>query len=83
MNGIGVRNFSSGDQAGNTQVAFFARRGADADGFIRKTNMQRIPVGFRVDRDSPHSEFTARADHAECNFTTIRYKNFLEQTNPS
>jgi hypothetical protein len=47
-------------------------RRADADGLVGKTHVQRIAVGFTVDRDRADAEFLARADDAQRNLATIR-----------
>jgi hypothetical protein len=40
--------------------------------------MQRIAVGLAVDGDRTHTEFFARADHAQCNLPAIGHQNLFE-----
>src|SRR5579864_4205174 len=78
MNRVRIQNLGGADHARNIQVAVGAPRRTDADGFIRKTHMQRMPVGLGVHSDSFNSEFLAGEDDSQRNFTAIRDEYFSE-----
>ena len=83
MDGVDVRDFGSADDGGNVQITQRQLRRADADRFVGKAHVQRIPVGLAVDRDRADAEFLARADHAQRNLAAIRYQNLLEHDSES
>ena len=71
MDGVDVGNFGSGDDGGNVEVAVGGARRANADGFVGEAHVQRVAIGFAIDGDGTNSEFTARVEHAQSNFTAI------------
>ena len=78
MNRFDIANFGGADDAINLEVAFRAGRLADADGFIGELNVQRIGVGFGVDREGADAEFLAGADDAHGNLTPVGDQNLVE-----
>ena len=78
MDGIDVGDFGGADYGGNVEVTQRQLGRADANGFVGKTHMERIPVGFAVDGHRADSQLLARADDAQRNFTAIGYQNLFE-----
>ncbi len=76
MNGVNVRDFGGTDHLRNIQVAVAGARRADADGFIGEAHVERIAVGFGIDRDGLDAQFPARGHDAQGNFTAIGDQNF-------
>ena len=48
--------FRRGDNGSTVEIAFRCGRRADADGLVGLDDMQRIRVGFRIDRDRRDAE---------------------------
>ena len=71
MNRIHIANLRGAHDAIDLEITFRARRRPDANGFIRKLNVQRIHVGFRIDRQRSDAEFLACADYPQRDLTTI------------
>src|SRR5215469_4793327 len=80
MNSFDVGDFGGADHRRNIQVAFRRTWRANADRFIGKAHVQRVAVGYAVDRDGTHVEFFARADNAQGDFTAVRYEDLLKHT---
>ena len=78
VNRVHVGDFRRADDMRNIQVAFRAARRPDAHGLIRKTHVQRIAVGLRIDGHCGDVQLLAGADHPQSNFTAIGDKNFAE-----
>ena len=78
MDGIHVGNFGGADHSRNIQIALRKRRRADADGFVGETHVQRIAVGFAVNRNRADAQFLAGANHPQSDFATVRDEDFLE-----
>src|SRR5690242_21811963 len=78
MDGVYVGDFGGADDLGNIEIAFGAARGADADGFVGKTDVERVALRFGVDGDRADAQLFARRENAECNLTTISNKDLLE-----
>src|SRR5690348_964594 len=78
MDGVYVSDFGGTDNLGNIEIAFGAARGADADGFVGKTDMERVAIRFGVHGDRADAQLFARRENAECNLTTISNKDLLE-----
>ncbi len=72
MNGVDVGDFGGADHGGDIEITLRELRRADADRFVGKAHVQRIPIGFAVDRDRADAEFLARADDAQRDFSAIR-----------
>ncbi len=75
MNGVHVGDFGRADHGGNVEIALRQLRRADADGFVGKTHVQRIAVGFAVDGHGADAQLFAGANDAQGNFSAIRYQN--------
>jgi len=71
MNGINVRDFGSGDDSGDVEVAVGQARWTDADGFVGKLDVERVAIRLAVDGDGADSEFAACVDDAKGDFTAI------------
>ena len=78
MNRIDIANLGCAHDAIDFQITFRARRRADADGFIRKLNVQRIDVRFRINRQRANAELFAGANDAQRDLTAIGNQNFLK-----
>src|SRR3989304_1205299 len=78
MKRSGVGNLGRGDDAGDGEVTLLCGRGTNADMLVGEPDMERIPVGFRIDGHALDPEFAASPDHAESDFAPIGYENFFE-----
>ena len=78
MQRVGAGDFRGADDGRHVQVAVAAARRADADVFVGKTDVQRILIGFRIDRDGLDAELTAREDDAQRDFPTVGDQDLLE-----
>src|SRR6266853_887367 len=79
---IDVSNFRGADYLRDVQVTLTRPRRPDADGFIGEAHVQRIPVRFGVNRDGGDSQFLARINHAQGDFTTIGNEDFSKHLRP-
>ncbi len=71
MNGVDVGDFCGGDDGGYVEIAVGGARRTDADGLVGKADMERVAIGLAIDSDGTNSEFAARVQHAQSNFTAI------------
>src|SRR5579872_4934257 len=78
MNGVYIRDLSCADYSRNVEVALRQLRRTNADGFVSKLDMQRMPVGLTVNRHRANAQFFASANHPQGNFATVRNKDFIE-----
>ena len=78
MDRVHVGDFGGADDSRNIQIALRQRRRADADSFIGKTHVQRVAVGFAIDRDRPDSQLLAGANHPQSNFAAVRNEDLLK-----
>ena len=78
MDGVDVRDFGGADHRGNIEITLRQLRRSNANRFVGKAHMERIPVRLAVDRDRADAEFLACANDAQGNLAAIRYQNFLE-----
>ena len=65
MDGVDVGDLRRADHGRNIEITLRQLRRADADGFIGKTYVQRIPVGLTVDCDRANAQFLACANDAQ------------------
>ena len=82
MDRVDVGDFRGADHLRDVQVAFARARRPDAHGFIRKAHVQRVAVGFGIDRDRGDAQFLARIDHAQGDFTAIGDQDFSKHFRP-
>src|SRR5216683_4597614 len=80
MDRVGSRDLGSHDDGRNVEVAVRASRRADAHVLVGKADVQRILVGFRIDRDGFDAKLAAREDDAHRDLAAIRNQNFLEHS---
>src|SRR5579871_5382117 len=66
------------DNAWDIEVALASGWRTDANGFIRKLNVQRVPVGLGIDGNSLNTHLPAGADDAERDLAAIGDKDFVE-----
>jgi hypothetical protein len=59
------------------QVALAGRCGTKANCLIRKQDMGRLPVDFRIYRHGADAHFADRAHDPEGDFATVGDKNFF------
>ena len=78
MDRIHVADFRGADDAVDLEVAFRARRGADANRLVGQLDVQRINIRLRINRERPDAEFLAGADNAQRDFAAIGDQNFLK-----
>ena len=64
--------------AGHVEIAVGASRRADADVFVGKPHVQRVLVGFRVDRDGLDPELAAGEDHPQRDLAAVGDQDLLE-----
>ena len=60
------------------QVAVGRGRAADAVRLVGEPDMQRIAIGFRIDRDGRDAFFATRAQYTHRDLAAIRDEHFLE-----
>ncbi len=78
-----MHGFSSGLLAGvddliDDQIAFRRGSRSDVNGFVSHFDMQRIPVGIRVNRDRLDAHFAGSLDDAAGDLATVGNQDFLE-----
>ena len=78
VNRVCAGNFRGADDRGHVQVALRALRRTDADVFIGEPHVQRVLVGFGVDRDRLDAELPARHDHAQRDLPAVGNEDLLE-----
>jgi hypothetical protein len=71
MDGVRIGDLGGADDGGNVQIAFIARRRADANSFIRKTDMQGMLIGLGIYGNRGYAQFLAGAYDAERYLTPI------------
>src|SRR5262245_8278803 len=82
MDGFGVREFGGADHRGDVEIAFRRFRRADTDRFVSKADVERVAIGFAIDRDRFDTEFFGSADDAQRNLATIGDEDLLEHRAP-
>ena len=70
-------------EVGNAQVALRRGRGPNADSLVGQLDVQRLPVGCRVDRDRLDSELVERADHPDGDLATVGHEDTGEHRRPA
>ncbi len=78
MNGFGVGDFGGADHRWNVQIAARALGRADADGFVRKTRVEAVAVGFGIHGDGADAQILAGADDAQGDFAAVGDQNFFK-----
>jgi hypothetical protein len=78
VDGIHVGDFRGADDRWDIEVALRQLRRANTNGFIGKTNVERIAVSLAVNSYSADAQFLAGTDHPQGNFSTICYQDFLK-----
>ena len=82
MDRFDVRDFGRADDLRDVQVTFARSRRPDANGFIGESHVERVPVGFGIDRDRGNAQFLARIDDAQGDFTAIGNEDFSKHFRP-
>ena len=49
------------------------------DGFVRESDMHEVAVGLGVNGYGFDTEFLAGAQDAQCDFSPVRYNDFIKQ----
>ena len=75
---VGAGDLGGAEDRRHAQVAVGAAGRSDADVFVGKANVQRVLVGFGVDRDGLDAQFAAGIDDPQRNFTPVSDQNLLE-----
>src|SRR6266481_10027631 len=78
MDGVNIGDFRRADHCGNIEIALRRAWRANADGFIGKTDVQRVAVSVTIDRHRLNTQLFARANHTQRNFTPVCNQYFLE-----
>src|SRR5207248_9026695 len=68
---IDIANLGCAHDSIDFEIALRAGRRADANGFVCKLNVQRIDVGFRINRERSDAELLAGTNHAQRDLTAI------------
>ena len=71
MNGVHVGYLRRADHRRDIEIALRQLRRANADGFIGKTDMQRVAVSFAVNGHGADAQLFAGTDHPQGNFSAI------------
>ena len=71
MDAVRARGFGRGDQAVDAQIAVGGRRRADGMRLVGEPHMQRVRVGFRIDRDGAQTQPLGGAGDAAGDFAAI------------
>ncbi len=82
MNRVDVSDLSGRDHRGHIQIAVAQPRRTNADCLVGKTDVQRIAIGFAIDRDRANAEFLARIQNAQRDFATIGNQNLTKHSYP-
>jgi hypothetical protein len=76
MDRIRAGDLRGGDDPGDVEVRFARRRRPDADVVVGESDVERLPVGVRVDGDGLESELAARPNDAERDLAAIGDEDF-------
>ncbi len=71
MNRIHIGDLRSADHRRHVQVALRRTRRPDADRFVGKSRMQRMPVGLAVNRNRTNAHLLAGTNDAQRDFAAI------------
>ncbi len=83
MDRIDVGDLSRGDNGRHVEIAVRGPRWPNADGFVGKADMERVPVCLRVDRDGADAELAAGVDDAQRNLAAIGNQDLTKHAIPS
>src|ERR1700752_3672315 len=78
MYGVDVGDLGGADHVGNVQIALGTAWRPYADGLVGKAHVQRITIGFRINRNGGDIQFLAGADHTQSDLTAISDQYFAE-----
>ena len=70
---IDIRDLGGADHRRNVEIALRQLRRTNANGFVGKTDVQRIPVSLAIDCDRADAEFLACANDTQGYLAAIRY----------
>ena len=71
MNRIDIAHLGRAHDAVDFQITFRAGRRADANRFIGQLDMERIDIGFGINRQGANAELLARANNAQRDLAAI------------
>ena len=83
MDGLGAGLLAGGDDLVDQQIGLRRRRRADGDRLVGHFDMQRVLVGFRIDRDGPDAHVPRRLDDPAGDLAAVGDENLLEHGLPS
>ena len=83
MDGLGACLLAGGDDPVDQEIGLCRRRRADGDRLVRHFDMQRVRVGFRIDRHGPDPHVPRRPDDPAGNLAPVGDENLLEHGLPS
>ena len=78
MHRLCARALRDVDEFGEIEIAQRGRSRSDKVGLVRHTNVQRVAIGFGIDRDGRDAHFAGRADHAHRDLAAVGDDDFGE-----
>ena len=78
MDGVCAGNFASRNDRGDVKITVARRRRANAYAFVGQLDVHRVFVGRRIDSDCRNPELLGRAQHPQCDFSSVRDQNLIE-----
>jgi hypothetical protein len=79
VNRLDTRATGGREQRFLVQVALGRGAGPNAVGLVGRTDVQRVTVGIRVDRDGADPELPQRAEEANRNLAAVGYENLRKE----
>ena len=78
VNGVHAEQFGGAHDIRDVQIRLCRRGRADAERLVRQADVQRVPVGVRVDRHRADAQFTARPDDPNGDLAPICDEEFAK-----
>src|ERR1700678_1376317 len=78
MDGVRIGDLGRADYGRNVEIAAGTFRGTDTDGFVGKSDMQTVAIGFRIDGHGLNAQILAGTDDTNGDFAAIGDEDFLE-----
>ena len=82
MDGVDIGNFRGADDGGNVQIAAGTLGWADTNGFVRKANVQAVPIGLGINSNGGDAKILAGADDAERDLSAVGDQDFSNRAGP-
>jgi hypothetical protein len=78
MHAVGARTLDGVEDGRGVQVTLGRRGAAEGIGLVGQTDVQRVPIGLRVDRNGLDSHLAGSPDDPNCYLATVRNQDFGE-----